>query len=149
MIRFLPLAVLAVAFSAANKPAPEKKTDADLIQGTWAVATVELEGNQLKDGFFYASVKDWKLTFKDGSLSNANVPDFKATYTLAADKKPQTLNIVVQGEEKKKGVMLYELKGDTLRLCVNTTKEDEQPNEFDSKNGRVVFTFKREKAAEK
>jgi uncharacterized protein (TIGR03067 family) len=145
MTQLLPLTILVVALAAADKPPPEKKTDADLIQGTWTLATVEVEGNDLKDGFFYQAVKDWKLSFKDGSLRNAAEPDFKATYTLAADKKPPTLNIVVKSLDDKKGVMLYELKGDALRLCVNSNKEDDQPKEFDSKNGRVVFTFKREK----
>jgi uncharacterized protein (TIGR03067 family) len=128
---------------------PEKKSDKELIQGTWVFVAMEADGKEVKDGILYESVKEWKLTLKDGSLRNAKEPDYKATYTLDPDKKPPVLSVVIQSQNNMKGVMLYELKGDSLKLCVWPSREDEQPKAFDSKDGRLIFSFKREKSADK
>jgi uncharacterized protein (TIGR03067 family) len=128
---------------------PEKKTDKELIQGTWSFVAMEADGKDVKEGVLYEGVKKWKLTFKDGKLRNTGEPNYKATYTLDPDKKPPTLSVVIQSQNDMTGVMLYELKDDSLKLCIWPSREDEQPKAFDSKDGRLIFTFKREKPADK
>ena len=67
MKHLLPLAVLAVALVAAERP-DDKKSDKDRLQGTWVVSGVEAKGEALKSGDMFEALKDMKLTFKDDTV---------------------------------------------------------------------------------
>ncbi len=45
--------------------------------------------------------------------------------------------------------MLYELKGDVLKLCAVPMPNAQRAKEFNSKNGQLVLTFKREEKKDK
>jgi uncharacterized protein (TIGR03067 family) len=146
----LPLAALAVALGAADKPAADKKTDKDRIQGTWVVTGVEAQGAAVKEGDQFDQLQDTKLTFQDDAVLNAKHPDAKATFTLDPDKKPATIDVDVQGREQALSRLLYEFKDDnTLLLCCGKNLA-ERPTEFGSKDDQIIITLKRqEKKPEK
>ena len=139
----MPLGVLAVVLVAADKPAEDKKTDKERIQGTWVVTGVEAKGAALKEGDLFDQLKDMKLTFKGDSVLNSKHPDDKATFTIDPDKKPPTLDIEVGPPRKDTMRMLYQFKDDnTLQLC--GSKSEERPKEFGSKDDQMVITLTRE-----
>jgi uncharacterized protein (TIGR03067 family) len=139
---FVPLALLAVALVAADKPAG-KKTDKELLQGTWVVVTIEAKGEVLKAGDLFEQLKDMKLTFKADAVINSRHPDGKGTFKLDPDKKPPALDLVAtDGKETRTHRAIYELKGDTLRIC-SLRGEGERPTEFASKGDLILLTFER------
>jgi uncharacterized protein (TIGR03067 family) len=145
MSRLLLLAIVLIATDA--PPADKAKTDKERLQGTWAVDTVESNGDVLKTGDYYTNVKDMKLTFKGDTVNNSKKPNDDATFKIDPDKKPPTLDIFVKGEKDVTTLlMIYEFKGDTLRLCLAAEEkmETEHAKEFTSKNNQLLITLKRE-----
>jgi uncharacterized protein (TIGR03067 family) len=150
----LPLALLAFAPLAADKPAP-KKPDKDRIQGTWVYVALE-EGGKDVTREKVEELKKKKLTFKGDSCTFAGSAfgpqvlmlkrDPVVTFKLDPDKKPAALDLEVN--IYKKGVLLcvYEfVNDDTLRICAKKPDGEERPKELTSKGGQAVITLKRER----
>ncbi len=147
-----PLAVMAIALVAADKPAAdkpaEKKTDMDLIQGTWVLVASESGGEESKPPPGVMITK----TFKGDSLIHSSPNEDKGMFTLDASKKPPPMTVVVTKDKKETTrVHLYDLQGDTLRLCMSPPfAKNPVPAEFNSKDDRIILTLKRqEKKPEK
>jgi uncharacterized protein (TIGR03067 family) len=70
------------------------------------------------------------------------------TVTLDPTKKPKASDLTLtEGENKeKRGVAIYELTGDTFRLCAARPGE-KRPTEFSAKagSGQMLIVYKREK----
>jgi uncharacterized protein (TIGR03067 family) len=142
MRHLLPLAVLAVALVAAERP-EDKKSDKDRLQGTWVVSGVEAKGEALKSGDMFESLKDMKLTFKDDTVINSKHADDKCIFKIDAGKKPATLDVEVTGTKKETMLMLYQFKDDnTLQLC--GVKNHERPKDFSSNDDQMIITLKRQ-----
>src|SRR5262245_42026785 len=142
------LAAFALTFLAgfAVAPAADEKADVkkelEKLAGTWKVLAVEsnglkAEGDELKD-LRYVFKKDgtWELQ-KDGQVQAYG------TYSLDTSKQPPTIDykIVESISETSKGktsLGIYELDGDSLRVCRSWPDKDERPTDFsagpDSKN---------------
>jgi uncharacterized protein (TIGR03067 family) len=140
------LGLLAVGLIAAAPQENKEKTDQDLIQGTWKVTEAESDGmqqpQQLLDNF--------KLTFKgDKAIPEGSGPGAKeATFKLETDKKPRQIHITpMEAGGPPKVVGLYEINGDTLKLCFRRTDSTEPPSEFSGKagSGNVHMVLKRQK----
>ncbi len=147
MTRILPLAVLAVFLVAADKPADnkptDKKTDKDSLQGTWILTRAEVNGEAVK------LPDKATLTFKGDAVDNSLHPDDKWTFTLDPDKKPPTMDFkITHGTETETQLAVYELKGDTLIVCIEK-KEKGYPKAVASKEGNMFLTLKRVKAEDK
>jgi uncharacterized protein (TIGR03067 family) len=142
MPRKLLIVVLVVAGPAA---AQEKKKDEDKIQGTWIVVSHEMVGRKMPA----EELKGWKLTLKDGTLTGEKGKDKgKGTYKLDASRKPKIIDITYDEEnEKMTTVAIYELKGDTLKLCWSEKVPEHRPTKFasDEESGQTVMVLKREK----
>jgi uncharacterized protein (TIGR03067 family) len=76
----------------------------------------------------------------------------EGVYHLDPTKSPKTIDIVTLGGARKTALGLYQLDGDTLKLCLSLdpAKVSERPKEFGSREGesRVVVTLKRVPEAE-
>ncbi|HYH68471.1 MAG TPA: TIGR03067 domain-containing protein, partial [Urbifossiella sp.] len=76
----------------------------------------------------------------------------EGVYHLDPTKSPKTIDIVTLGGARKTALGLYQLDGDTLKLCLSLdpAKVSERPKEFGSREGegRVVVTLQRVPAAE-
>jgi uncharacterized protein (TIGR03067 family) len=132
------LAVAPVAWSDAPK-------DAGPLDGTWQLTAGEVGGMKFPDEV----AKSIKLMVKDGqyTVTTATVPD-KGTCKLDAKANPKTIDITgTEGPNKGKTFLaIYELNGDTLRVCYDLSGE-KRPTEFATKPGTKLFlaTYQRQK----
>jgi uncharacterized protein (TIGR03067 family) len=128
-------------------PAGEKgkKSDADFIQGDWAVEDAIDDGNplpaELRENVRF-TVKGDKI---DISL-NGEVA-FGGKFKLDSSKKPKTIDI--DGPDGMTLVGIYEINGEKMRFCVVESGK-QRPKEFsgDAGTGAKLVTLKR-LAAEK
>jgi uncharacterized protein (TIGR03067 family) len=145
------IAGLALVGLATGQDKDAVKEEMKKLEGTWTLAWFE-QGGEKKAAkevgptevfLFNAStiIKDGKstMTFKGKSV--------QYSFTVDPTKKPKTLDRVV-AEGKFKGNAhryLYELDGDTLRLCYNAEMSDSRPKEFKAEGTITILTFERKK----
>jgi uncharacterized protein (TIGR03067 family) len=125
--------------------AEEPEGDLKALQGTWVLVEATLAGRDHSDDF-----KEMKLKVTGDKYEvGFGMVWEKGTLKLDAAKKPKQIDLVTAKETAFKSRNLpgiYELKDDTIVLCLETEKAD-RPTKFESpkKTQLVLFTFKREK----
>ncbi|MBN9122043.1 MAG: TIGR03067 domain-containing protein [Planctomycetes bacterium] len=130
-----------VSTALAAEPAGDLKT----LQGTWVIAEATLAGRDHTDDF-----KDMKLTVTGQSYTiDFGKNSEKGALKLDVAKKPRQIDLTTSKEGPFKGRNLpgiYELKGDTIVLCLNSEKQ-ERPTAFEAKEKTplMLLTFQREK----
>jgi len=117
----------------------------DAIQGTWLPSTAELAGREFPDEIR----KTIKLTIRDGKYTvTVGKQNDQGTTKLNSSADRKQLDITgVDGPNKGKTILaIYELDGDTLRICYDLSGKN-RPTEFKSKPDTQLFlvTYKREK----
>lgn len=135
--------ILVLALSTVARSAPDKESDA--LEGTWVPSEAELGGQKFPDEIR----KSIKLVIKgDKYTVTVGTQVDKGTVKLDPTAKPKTMDITgVEGPNKGKVFpAIYELNGDTLRLCYELGGKG-RPTEFKSMPGSQQFlvTYKREK----
>lgn len=138
----LTAAVAALAVAAAPADA-----DRAALRGTWVLEAATLEGRDHADDF-----RGMKLIL-DGdryTLDFEKNTD-KGTFTLDPTKTPKRIDVrSAEGPFKGKTLPgIYELKGDTLRVCLDGDgKADKRPTAFEAPGTtrNMLLTFRREKA---
>jgi uncharacterized protein (TIGR03067 family) len=139
--RFVSLGVLAVVFGPAVLcGAQPGKDDAKKIQGVWVLKAVE------KDGTAAKLSKEAKWTFGADQVVPENERD-TAKYKLGVDKKLGTFDLTptAGGDKGKTYRGLYELKGDTLTICIPEEAGAARPTAISSKGKCLVMVLKRDK----
>jgi uncharacterized protein (TIGR03067 family) len=140
------IVVLALASSGRCDGPKGTAGDAKEIQGTWLPETAELAGQPFPEQV----TKSIRLVLAEGGKYTATVGDRvdEGTTKLDATKKPKTLDIVgTKGPNMGKTFLaIYELKGDTLRVCYDLSGKA-HPGEFKTKPNTQLFlvTYHREK----
>jgi uncharacterized protein (TIGR03067 family) len=135
----LAVAVSLIAF-AADSPA-----DAKAVQGSWTPAKAELGGQPMPE----AVLKTISLKLEKGKYDVlvGDKPD-KGTYTIDSTSKPKSMTITgTEGPNQGKTFpAIYELKGDTLRICYDLSGA-KRPTEFKSIAGTKLYlvTYNRKK----
>lgn len=136
-------AVLVVA-----APAEDKKKDEETIQGTWTVVSWEKIGKKTPDD----ELKALKVTIKDGTMTvDGGKKKEKHTYKLDPSQKPKAIDLTNTGvEEKETTLAIYELDGDTLKVCWGEKDPDHRTTKFasDADSGQTMIVLKREKKDE-
>jgi uncharacterized protein (TIGR03067 family) len=130
--RALILVAAAAAVAADGKDDASKK-DLQALQGTWKVEKMNRGGEEApKDVQKVLFVFDGnKATIDDGRPRKET-----ATFTLDATKKPKTIDFTPEG--KKETVQgIYEVDGDTLKLCFSKPGTG-RPKEMASEKGSEV-----------
>lgn len=142
MLRFVSVVALLLASAVV---AAEPGGDLKALQGAWVIAEATLAGRDHIDDFagMKLTVKDAAFTIDFGKNSE------KGTLKLDATKKPKQIDMTTSKEGPFKGRNLpgiYEFKGDTIVLCINSEKPD-RPTAFEApeKTPLMLLTFKREK----
>jgi uncharacterized protein (TIGR03067 family) len=127
----LPLAVVGMT----------RADDTKDIQGTWKIERALMGGMEMP-----AEAREkMTLEFKDGKATvHRGGKDEPADFTLDDAGKPKGIVIKAKNDENLEGI--YELKGDSLKICLGRKGED-KPKEFESKEGTktMLLVLKREK----
>lgn len=140
----IPCLVLAVA-AALRAFAADSLNDAKAVQGSWVPARAELGGQPMTE----AVLKTISLKLDNGKyevLVGGN-PD-RGTYSIDSASKPKSMTITgTEGPNHGKTFpAIYELKGDTLRICYDLSGA-KRPTEFKSVAGTKLYlvTYNRKK----
>ena len=143
MLTALALPAFALGLLAAPVPKEKEKVkDEDAIQGTWQVVAFDLGGGP--NGPPPGEITKMKLIFKDGKVAavrdGARDKD-ELDYKIDATAKPKAIDLTDQGRTM---LAIYELDGDTLKMCMAEGDKQPRPEEFKSDGKRVaVITLKR------
>jgi uncharacterized protein (TIGR03067 family) len=135
----------------ADKPSgkeADKKTDNEKLQGTWKVVSGESEGKEAP----IDELKQATWVFKGDKLIVTKATEsHESDYKIDPTQKPKTIDVTPrQGPEEEKDKTfpgIYQLDGDTLKLCMNGP-DMERPTEFVTKEGTrlMLLSLKREAA---
>jgi uncharacterized protein (TIGR03067 family) len=143
------LAVLAVALLLGADAKDAKKKDLDKLQGTWAAATLEYNGEKVLGD----TIKELKVVVEGDKLTvqgeDEEVKKYgKATLKIDPETTPKVVDISVTGGDGKGTTFegIYEVDKDEWKLCLKPFGK-ERPAKFESKadSGDVLIVFKREK----
>jgi uncharacterized protein (TIGR03067 family) len=142
------LAVGLLVIGAGSLTADDKADkDQEALQGTWQFDTFNQAGQaapaeQLKEMTFVIKNNTYTLSMGDNELETG-------TFKLDSGKKPKTIDLDIQsGDDKgKKQPGIYELEGDTFKVCLAFPGESDRPKELVAKadTKTVSFVFKRQK----
>lgn len=125
--------------------APKESTDRDLIQGVWVMTSLETEEVRLSG----ATVERYKTAFVGQEYLESSDPSVAGTFALNPTKKPKWIDIRPSYGSKKGETIcaIYELDGNTLRVCYSTTSSQERPQEMPAKpgNAQALAVYKRYK----
>jgi RNA polymerase sigma factor (sigma-70 family) len=129
----------------ADKPAAKK--DVDPLQGTWNIDSMEWGGKGLpKDlmtGYKFVFDGD-KLTWEGaigimsraGKVSVIGDAVYKGEFKIDPAQDPKQIDITLQINKKDRTLLgIYEIKGDTLKVCYFASNNGRRPTEFASKEG--------------
>ena len=125
--------------------AADSPSDAKAVQGNWKPAKAELAGQPMTD----AVLKSISLKLDNGKYEVfvGDKPD-RGTYTLDSATKPKSMTITgTEGPNRGKTFpAIYELKGDTLRICYDLSGT-KRPTEFKSVADTQLYlvTYNRKK----
>jgi uncharacterized protein (TIGR03067 family) len=117
--------------------------DAKAVQGNWTPVTAELAGQPVPD----AVLKVISLRLENGKYEVfvGQAPD-RGNYALDLAAEPKGMTVVgTEGPNNGKTFpAIYELKGDTLRICYDLSGGS-RPKEFKSVAGTQLYlvTYKR------
>ncbi|MDG3002322.1 TIGR03067 domain-containing protein [Paludisphaera mucosa] len=148
---FLATALLLVGLADASGDSQDDASKKELkaMAGTWRPVSAENNGFKVLE----ADLKDTRRAIDaDGNWTmrrgDETVVEWKAK-SLDPTRTPKTIDIEVAGGEYKGVVYLgiYELDGDTLRICFAMPDRPVRPTEFSAGEGsvRALSEFKREK----
>ena len=146
-MRGLGLLAVAACGLAVAAPIPKEKDkpkkDEDVIQGTWAME--KFDGGQAPP----AGLGPIQMTFKDGKLAvefGGKLMD-QGTYKMDPTAKLKTIDLT-NGPATALGI--YELDGDTLRICVGDDAMGAgRPTELKGNEQIALITLKRVKEDKK
>ncbi|MBI1369928.1 MAG: TIGR03067 domain-containing protein [Planctomycetes bacterium] len=150
----LPTLVAVVLIPAVLVAAPipkdkEKAKDEVLILGIWKLDKFDNGGEpggpppDELDKIRFVFEKDGKLKLTGGP----NGESIEGEYKLDPAAKPKTMDLTIQG---RTAPGLYDLDGDTLKVCITEGENATRPTELKPDGNRTpVVTFKRVKEEKK
>jgi RNA polymerase sigma factor (sigma-70 family) len=127
---------------AAEDPAKEApaKDDKDAIQGVWKLTGIRVAPGTASGGLL---IEKWVIladrileSFHESTLEH------KVGYKLDSTAKPKTLDLIYPGKNRTQ-LGIYELDGDTLKVCV-PYGNPERPTKMGPSDSSMVYIFQRE-----
>ena len=145
-MKAVPCICIATILFAAAAWSEDAADDHKLLQGTWLPTAAELN----EKPFDEATLKTMKLVIEgDKYTVTVGKSIDKGTIKIDPAAKPKTMNIVgTEGPNKGKTILaIYELTGDTLRICYDLAGK-KRPTEFKTVKDTQQFlvSYKREKS---
>src|SRR5262245_58582493 len=109
----------------AADPPKAAKDDKDKIQGTWVMASGEREDGPFPEDY----VKDNQITFRGDKVTmKQKDEEHEASFKIDPSQKPKHFDLTISDKEGATGI--YELEGDTLKLCLVEANGNDRPTEF-------------------
>jgi uncharacterized protein (TIGR03067 family) len=141
--QFALVAILSVP--AAVLHADPAKKDLDKLQGTWVMAALDINGKTTPTDQFEGTT----LTIKgDKYIVKVKDKTFEMHMQIDPGKTPKTIDMSYKDGPKQGQVHkgIYELEGDTFKICRGLNPEQERPIDFTTQPGSDLFvvTWKRE-----
>jgi len=138
---------LASAFLPSHGPEEDPAgKDLNKLQGTWVIEAITQEGKDtpetLREIKRYTIKGDqWRVSFK-----GAEKPLFELRIKMDPRSKPKTIDYIGQKTDTVIMRAIYELEGDTLKVCFPVGAGD-RPKEFKSEAGSKsgIILYKRVK----
>jgi uncharacterized protein (TIGR03067 family) len=141
--------LLAAAGARAQGPAT---TDKDALQGTWRLASVEVNKQAIPLENLKQSnvVVVGTLVIKGDSYTfHLGKDRLEFTFRVDPTKKPKAIDLTVRDGPQKGQTYrgIYKLEGDTYTICRNVEPDKERPTEFvtSPKSGLMLVVWQREK----
>src|SRR5712692_5495969 len=107
------------------------RRDLDLLQGSWTVTALEVEGQKIPATMLASG----RIVIKGRRFASTGMGTvYKGKLELDASTSPRQLNMKFDaGPEKgNTNLCIYELSGDAWKLCI-ATRGDVRPSSFSSK----------------
>lgn len=150
--RIVLFACLAVSCIGAFAWGEDGQSELLALQGAWKVSGLEIGGRVIKANATPLSYLDgFNLVVEGRRMSYFMVVSEKKVrvdfdVTLDSTKQPETIDARLLGGRWKGKTCLgiYELEGDTLRLCLMDNPSTPRPGTFSSKDGSLI-TLQRSK----
>ena len=125
-----------------DKAAEEDKK----FEGTWNVVAMEISGTKAQSEAY----ETMTFTFKGKKYEQKNGDDVveAGTQDLDPSKTPKHMDVnVTEGETKdKKQLAIYEINGDTCKICFAQHESKDRPTKYDTKDtDNMYFELKRKK----
>ncbi len=145
-MRLHALLLLSVGFLVAADDAKDAaKVDQDKLQGTWAMVSVEVGGQQVGEDM----LKDFQLTVQGDkyTVKRGDETMVVATFKVDPTKKPKEVDFTAtEGEHKGKTFRgIYAFEGDTFKLCRHQQPDEKRPTEFKAEGELLVVVWKKTK----
>lgn len=112
------------------------RQDIDLLQGAWTVTALEMDGREVPSGMFGGA----RIIVQGNRfISTGMGATYEGTLELEASVSPQQINMRFDTGPEKGNMNpgIYELRDDTLKLCL-ATRGDVRPSSFASAPGSGV-----------
>jgi uncharacterized protein (TIGR03067 family) len=147
-MRRIALAVMGVGLVAgADEPKRDAGDDRGRLQGSWTMASVVLDGMAVPKEY----ARTGRLEVDGDRYAVTLGVTIASTFRLDATKEPRQIDFTfTDGPQKGQTVRgIYEIVGETYRLCRGLRPEVERPREFDSPpdSGLMLVVWKRAQPA--
>jgi uncharacterized protein (TIGR03067 family) len=129
-MRLLSCLALLAPFAFADET---KKKDEDRFQGTWSVVKFEAPGEETQ--LEKERVAKMSIVFKGDAMESHLDGTVRESYRIKLDasKKPRHIDILDMRPKRSPLLGIYEIDGDTLKICWNKTDAEKgRPTEFSS-----------------
>jgi uncharacterized protein (TIGR03067 family) len=123
----------------------EEKKDWERIEGTWTCVSRVFIGRKTPA----EELKGSKVVFKGSTLTVSKGKERERfTYKLDPSARPRAIDLVSRARGKEKTLAIYELKGDTLKICWSEKVPEARPTRFacDADSGQTMIVLKRKKS---
>lgn len=121
----------------------KKKADLDLLQGSWSVIALEMDGQPMPESMLGAARVEMK---GDRWTSSGMGAEYAGTVKLDSAASPKTFDLTfTAGPEKgNTNLGIYEVEGDEWRICL-ATRGDARPKTFATapNTGHALETLRR------
>lgn len=109
------------------------RKDKAALQGTWKVTASEQDGEKV----LAADLKDLFLIIKGDAISikEGGKAEERFAFQIDPTKKPKEIDLTIKFGPAKGRVdrAIYQLDGDTLRICIQSAKNAPRPDEFSTR----------------